>query len=230
MTYGGYSAAITVDQHFVLRIPENLDPAAAAPLLCAGITTWSPLRHWGVGPGTRVGVVGLGGLGHMGVKLASALGAEVTVFTTSAAKSADARRLGASRVVVSTESSAMQSQANRLDLVLDTVAVPHELDPYLRTLLRDGTLVLLGIPATRPPPPRGPPPGARPASTGRLGDRWPHGDTGNARLLRDPWDRLGIEQIPIQQINEAYERMIRGDVQYRFVIDMGSLGSVQRGR
>lgn len=223
VTYGGYSAAITVDQQFVLRVPETLDPAAAAPLLCAGITTWSPLRHWGVGAGSRVGVVGLGGLGHMGVKLAAALGAEVTVMTTSAAKSADATRLGASHVVVSADPAAMQASAGRLDLILNTVSVPHDLNPYLRTLSRDGTMVLLGVPPTPHPPVK--------VIGLVLGRRRLAGSLiGGLKETQEMLDFCGahgivsdIEQIPIQQINGAYERMIRGDVRYRFVIDMGSL-------
>jgi len=223
VTYGGYSAAITVDQRFVLRVPENLDPAAAAPLLCAGITTWSPLREWGVGAGIRVGVVGLGGLGHMGVKLAAALGAEVTVFTTSGAKSADAKRLGAGEVVISSDAAAMRAAGRRLDLILNTVSVPHDLDAYLARLARDGTMVLLGVPPTPHPPV-----GVLNLIRGRR--RLAGSLIGGLRETQEMLDFCGahgigsdIESIPIQQINAAYERMIRGDVRYRFVIDMGSL-------
>ncbi|HEX4855160.1 NAD(P)-dependent alcohol dehydrogenase, partial [Arenimonas sp.] len=153
ITYGGYSTRIVVDQDFVLRIPEGLDPAAAAPLLCAGITTYSPLRHWKVGPGMKVGIVGLGGLGHMAVKLARAMGAEVTLFTTSPGKGEDARRLGASEVVISKDRAQMKAQARRYDLVLDTVAAAHDLDAFLALLKRDGTLVLVGVPEHPHPAP-----------------------------------------------------------------------------
>lgn len=223
VTLGGYSEAITVEERFVLRVPAHLDPAAAAPLLCAGITTWSPLRTWGAGPGTRVGVVGLGGVGHMGVQLAAALGAEVTVFTTSRAKAEDARRLGASAVVASTDRDAMRAHANRLDLILDTVSVPHDLDPLMRTLDRDGTLVLLGIPATPHPPI-----GVRRLVLGRR--RLAGSLIGGLQETQEMLDFCGshgivseIEPIPIQQVNLAYERMLQGDVRYRFVIDMASL-------
>lgn len=223
LTYGGYSERIVCDEAFTLKVPGNLDPARAAPLLCAGITTWSPLRTWGAGPGTRVGVVGLGGVGHMGVQLAAALGAEVTVFTTSRAKAEDARRLGASAVVASTDRDAMRAHANRLDLILDTVSVPHDLDPLMRTLDRDGTLVLLGIPATPHPPI-----GVRRLVLGRR--RLAGSLIGGLQETQEMLDFCGshgivseIEPIPIQQVNLAYERMLQGDVRYRFVIDMASL-------
>lgn len=223
VTYGGYSTAITVDQRFVLRVPENLDPAAAAPLLCAGITTWSPLRHWNAGPGSKVGVVGLGGLGHMAVKLGAALGAEVTLFTTSAGKAADARRLGASQVVVSTDAAQVAAHARRLDLILNTVAGPHDLDLYLKTLARDGVMVLLGVPPT-PHPPVG-------VIGLVLGRRSVAGSLiGGLKETQELLDFCGehqivsdIETIPMQQINVAYERMLRSDVRYRFVIDLQSL-------
>ncbi|MDZ4674663.1 MAG: NAD(P)-dependent alcohol dehydrogenase [Gemmatimonadota bacterium] len=223
VTYGGYSTAITVDQRFVLRIPENLDPAAAAPLLCAGVTTWSPLRHWGAGPGSKVGIVGLGGLGHMGVKLAAALGAEVTLFTTSAGKADDARRLGATHVVLTTDAAQVAAHARQLDLILNTVSVPHDLDLYMGTLARDGVMVLLGVPPTPHPPV-----GVLDLVLGRR--RLAGSLIGGLRETQELLDFCGehgivseIELIPMQEINTAYERMLRSDVRYRFVIDMGSL-------
>ena len=153
MTYGGYSDSVVVDQDFVLRVADTLDPAGAAPLLCAGITTYSPLRHWEVGSGQRVGVVGLGGLGHMAVKFAHAFGAEVTLFTTTPGKAADAKRLGADEVILSKDSKEMAGQANRFDFILDTVAAPHDLDAYLKLLKRDGTLCLVGVPDKPHPSP-----------------------------------------------------------------------------
>jgi alcohol dehydrogenase (NADP+) len=222
-TYGGYSDRIVVTEDFVLRLPSGMDPAAAAPLLCAGITTYSPLRTWATGPGSRVGVVGLGGLGHMAVKLARAMGADVVLFTTSPGKTDDALRLGATEVVVSRDRAAMKRQRARLDFVLDTVAVPHDLDAYLDVLRRDGTLCLVGI----PPEPH-PSPGA-----GKLINRRRRlagssiGGIPETQAMLDFCAERGIasdiELIPIQQINEAYERMLRSDVRYRFVIDMGSL-------
>lgn len=226
MTYGGYSTRIVVDEAFVLRIPETLDPAAAAPLLCAGITTYSPLRHWKVQPGMAVGVVGLGGLGHMAVKLAKAMGARVALFTTSPAKAEDARRLGAEEVVVSTDRAQMKAQSRRFDLILDTVAASHELDIYLRALKRDGTLVLIGVPDK---PHAAPNVGnlvfQRRSIAGSL-----IGGIAETQEMLDFCAAHGIasdiELIPMQQINEAYERMLRSDVRYRFVIDMASLKSL----
>jgi alcohol dehydrogenase (NADP+) len=226
MTYGGYSTRIVVDESFVLRMPETLDPAAAAPLLCAGITTYSPLRHWKVGPGMSVGVVGLGGLGHMAIKLAKAMGARVTLFTTSPAKAKDAQRLGADEVAVSTDRTQMKAQTRRLDLVLNTIAASHDLDAYLRTLKRDGTLVLIGVPDK---PHTAPNVGnlvfQRRSIAGSL--------IGGIAETQEMLDFCGthgivsdIERIAMQQINEAYERMLRGDVRYRFVIDMASLRNV----
>jgi alcohol dehydrogenase (NADP+) len=223
MTYGGYSTRIVVDESFVLRIPDTLDAAGAAPLLCAGITTYSPLRHWKVGPGMSVGVVGLGGLGHMAVKLAKAMGAKVTLFTTSPAKAEDARRLGADEVVVSTDRAQMNPQTRRLDLVLDTIAASHDLDAYLRTLKRDGTLVLIGVPDKPHPAPNvGNLVFQRRSIAGSL--------IGGIAETQEMLDFCGahgivsdIERIAMQQINEAYERMLRSDVHYRFVIDMASL-------
>jgi uncharacterized zinc-type alcohol dehydrogenase-like protein len=223
VTYGGYSSAIVVDEAFVLRIPASLDPAAAAPLLCAGITTYSPLRHWEVGPESRVGVVGLGGLGHMAVKLAHAMGARVVLFTTSPGKSADARRLGADDVVISTDPADMVRYHRTLDFILNTVAVPHSLDAYLALLRRDGTMTLVGIPAERHPSPSvSQLVGGRRSLAGSL--------IGGIRETQEMLDFCGahgivcdIELISIQQINTAYERMLQRDVKYRFVIDMASL-------
>ena len=224
VTYGGYSNRIVVSEAFVLRLPLGMDPAASAPLLCAGITTYSPLRTWETGAGSRVGVVGLGGLGHMAVKLANAMGAEVVLFTTSPGKADDALRLGATEVVVSRDRAAMKAQRARLDFVLDTVAVPHDLNLYLDTLRRDGTLCLVGIPPEPHPAP----------SVGKLVNqrrRLTGSSIGGIAETQEMLDfcaahRLAsdIELIPIQQINEAYERMLRSDVRYRFVIDMHSLG------
>jgi uncharacterized zinc-type alcohol dehydrogenase-like protein len=223
VTYGGYSTGIVVDQDFVLSVSPTLDPAAAAPLLCAGITTWSPLRHWEVGPGQRVGVVGLGGLGHMGVKLASALGAEVVLFTSSPGKTADGKRLGASEVVVSRNPDEVAKHANSLHFILNTVAASHNLDTYLQLLKRDGTMCLLGAPEHPHPSPSyanfifrrkslaGSLIGGIPETQEMLDFCAEHG------IVSD------VEVIPMQEINTAYERMLKGDVKYRFVIDMASL-------
>jgi alcohol dehydrogenase (NADP+) len=221
-TAGGYSNQIVVDEHFALRIAAGADLAATAPLLCAGITTYSPLRHHGVGPGSRVGVVGLGGLGHMGVKLASALGAEVVLFTTSPDKQAVASELGADRVVVSTDPAAMAELGASLDLVLDTVAAPHDLDAYLQVLKRDGALVLVGIPAE---------PNPSPSVQHLLGRRSLTGSSiGGLAETQEMLDFCAehgisaeIEPIAIGQINDAFERMLVGDVRFRFVIDMSTL-------
>lgn len=223
VTYGGYSKAIVVTEHFVLKLPENLDPAAAAPLLCAGITTWSPLRHWGAGPGKKVGVVGLGGLGHMGLKLARALGAEVVLFTTSPDKRADALAMGAHEVVISKDADQMAAHQGSFDLIIDTVSAPHDLDAYLTMLKRDGTIVLLGAPATPHPSPT--------VFNLIMGRRSLAGSLiGGIAETQEMLDFCGehaitceIEMIPIQQINTAYERMLKRDVKYRFVIDMASL-------
>jgi len=223
ITYGGYSNRVVVDQRFVLKISENLDPAAAAPLLCAGITTWSPLRHWNVGPGRKVGVVGLGGLGHMGVKFAHAFGAEVVLFTTSPGKSEDARRLGADAVVVSKNADEMARHSGSFDFILDTVAASHDLDAYLTLLKRDGTLCLLGVPDHPHPSPN--------AANLIFRRRNLAGSLiGGLRETQEMLDFCAehgivsdIEQIPMQQINTAYERMLKGDVKYRFVIDLASL-------
>jgi len=223
-TKGGYSDSIVVREEFVLAIRhDEKDLAAAAPLLCAGITTWSPLKHWKVGPGHRVGVVGIGGLGHMGIKLASALGAHVVAFTTSPDKAADARALGADEVVVSKNRDEMRAQANSLDFILNTVAAPHDLDAFMNLLKRDGTMVLVGVPAEPHPSP----------SVGNLIFRRRSlagsliGGIAETQEMLDFCAERGIvsdvEMIPIQQIEEAYARMLKSDVKYRFVIDMASL-------
>ncbi len=225
VTYGGYSNRIVVDQRFVLRAPKTLDLAAVAPLLCAGITTYSPLRHWKVGPGDRVGVVGLGGLGHMAVQFAHAFGAQVVLFTTSPGKTADARRLGADEVVISKSPDEMAPYANQFDFILDTVAAPHNLDDYLQLLKRDGTLCLVGAPQEPHPAPE--------VFNLIFKRRQLAGSLiGGIRETQEMLDFCAehgivsdIELIPIQQINEAYERMLRSDVKYRFVIDMASLGA-----
>ena len=224
-TKGGYSDKIVVNEHFVLRLSDKLDPAAAAPLLCAGITTWSPLRHWKVGPGSKVGVVGLGGLGHMGVKLAHALGAHVVLFTTSPGKAEDARRLGADEVVVSKNAEEMAKHTGSFHLILNTVAAPHNLDAFLVLLKRDGVMVLVGAPGEPHP---------SPAVFNLIGGRRSLagsliGGIAETQEMLDFCAERGIvsdiEIIPIQQINEAYERMLKGDVKYRFVIDMASLAT-----
>jgi uncharacterized zinc-type alcohol dehydrogenase-like protein len=225
MTYGGYSTVMVVDQHFVLRISDKLSLAAVAPLLCAGITTWSPLRHWKVGPGQKVGIVGLGGLGHMGVKFAHALGAHVTLFTTSAGKSDDARRLGADAVVVTKERGAFTPHARSLDFILNTVAAPHNLDPFLGMLKRDGTMCLVGVPdSPHPSPTVGQLIFLRRKLSGSL--------IGGIRETQEMLDFCAergivsdIEMIPMSGINDAYERMLKSDVKYRFVIDLASLKS-----
>jgi uncharacterized zinc-type alcohol dehydrogenase-like protein len=222
MTYGGYSERVVVDQAFVLKVSERLDPAAVAPLLCAGITTYSPLRHWKVGPGQKVGIVGLGGLGHMGVKLAHAMGAQVTVFTTSAHKGEDARRLGADQVVLSRDPAAMKQQAGSYDFILDCVSADHDVNPLLAALKVDGTLTLVGAPE-RPLPV-----GAFNLIMGRRS--FAGSGIGGIRETQEMLDFCAakgivsdIETIAIQQVNEAYERLLKGDVKYRFVIDMASL-------
>ena len=223
ITYGGYSKAIVVDEKFVLRVSEKLDPAAAAPLLCAGITTWSPLRHWKVGKGHRVGVVGLGGLGHMGIKLAHAMGAHVVLFTTSPSKRDDALRLGADEVVISSDADAMAARSNSLDFILNTVAAPHNLDAFLTLLKRDGVMTLVGAPAEPHP---------SPAVFNLIMKRRSLAGSliGGIKETQEMLDFCAehnivsdIEVIPMQQIDAAYERMLKSDVKYRFVIDMKSL-------
>src|SRR5580704_18022786 len=223
-TYGGYSTAITVDQDFVLAIDHGeKDLAGAAPLLCAGITTWSPLRHWKAGPGKKVGVVGIGGLGHMGIKLAHALGAHVVAFTTSADKVADARKLGADEVVISKNEDEMKKHANSFDLIINTVAVAHDLDAYMVLLRRDGTQVLVGAPPTPHP---------SPAAFNLIFKRRSLAGSliGGIAETQEMMDFCAqnnvvsdIEMIPMQDIDKAYDRMLKSDVKYRFVIDMASL-------
>jgi alcohol dehydrogenase (NADP+) len=222
-TYGGYSSHIVVSERFVLRVPGGMDLAAAAPLLCAGITTYSPLRHWKVSAGQKVGIVGLGGLGHMGVKFARAFGAHTVLFTTSPSKVEDARRLGAHDVVISKDTNQMQRHVGSFDFILNTVAASHDLDMFLNLLKRDGTMCLVGAPSTPHPSPgvfglifrrrnlAGSLIGGLPETQEMLDFCAQH------KIVSD------IEPIAIQQINEAYERMLRSDVKYRFVIDMASL-------
>jgi alcohol dehydrogenase (NADP+) len=222
MTYGGYSKTVVVDETFVLRPPANLDLAATAPLLCAGITTYSPLRHWKVQKGQKVGIVGLGGLGHMGLKFANGFGAHVTLFTTSTHKTEDAKRLGAHEVVVSKDAAQMEKHLNSFDFILDTVSAEHDINAYLNLLKRDGTLVLVGAPE-KPLPVSAFSiiPGHRHLSGSMIGG------LAETQEMLDFCGKHGIvsdiEIIPIQKINEAYERMLRSDVKYRFVIDMASL-------
>lgn len=225
-TLGGYAERIVVDERYVLRIrhPEE-QLAAVAPLLCAGVTTYSPLRHWNVGPGQKVGVVGIGGLGHMGIKIAHAMGAHVVAFTTSESKREAALRLGADDVVVSRDEPAMYAHAKSFDFILNTVAAPHELDPFLRLLKRDGAMVLVGAPATPHPSPNvfnlimkrrtlaGSLIGGIPETQEMLDFCAEHGIVSDIELIRADY------------INEAYERMLRGDVKYRFVIDISSLAA-----
>ncbi len=223
-TFGGYSTSIVVDEKFVLRIPAGVDPAAAAPLLCAGITTYSPLRHWEAGPGKKVGIVGLGGLGHMGVKLARAFGAHVVLFTTSAGKVADGARLGAHEVVISKNADAMKKHAGSFDFILDTVAADHDINAYLALLKLDATLTLVGLPE-KPLPvsafslaaPRRSFAGS---AIGGIAETQEMLDfCAKNRIASD------IEIIPIQKINEAWERLVKQDVKYRFVIDTASFNA-----
>jgi uncharacterized zinc-type alcohol dehydrogenase-like protein len=221
-TYGGYSERIVVDESFVLSIPENLDPAATAPLLCAGITTYSPLKHWNVGPGKKVGIVGLGGLGHMGVKLAKAMGAEVIVFTTSPSKVEDAKRLGADDTVLSKDPEQMKRYAGKLHFVLDAVSAQHDINLYLNQLRVDGSLALVGAPELPLPVAAFSLIPARRCFAGSMIGGIPETQEmldfcGKHNIVSD------IEMINIQQINEAYERLLKGDVKYRFVIDMASI-------
>lgn len=222
VTYGGYSETIVVDEKFVLRVPENIDPAGVAPLLCAGITTYSPLRHWNVGPGKKVGIVGLGGLGHMGVKFAHALGAQVVVFTTSPSKVEDAKRLGADEVVISRNPDEMQKHAGSFDFILDAVSAEHDINAYIALLKRDGNLTLVGAPEKPLPV----------AAFGLIFGRRsisgsPIGSLAETQEMLDFCAEhnitADIELINAEQINEAYERLLKGDVKYRFVIDMASL-------
>jgi uncharacterized zinc-type alcohol dehydrogenase-like protein len=225
VTYGGYSERIVVDEKFVLHVADSLDLAATAPLLCAGITLYSPLRHWGAGPGKKVGIVGLGGLGHMGVKFAHAFGAQTVLFTTSLSKVADGKRLGADDVVVSKDADQMKRHTRSFDLIVNTVAVSHNLDPFLRLLKRDGTLVLVGAP-DKPHP--------SPSVFDLIMARRSLAGSGIGGIA-ETQEMLNycaeknivsdIEMVPIQNINEAYGRMVKSDVKYRFVIDLKSLKS-----
>ena len=222
-TYGGYSERIVVSDKFVLRMPEGLDPASAAPLLCAGITTWSPLRHWKIGKGHKVAVIGLGGLGHMGLKFAKALGAEVTLFTRSPGKEQEARRLGADHVVLSTDAGQMDAVAGRFDFILDTVPHQHDLNPYLATLKLNGVHVLVGlVEPVNPPVHAGSLIFGRHSLAGSL-----IGGIAETQEMLDFCAAQGInadvEMIAMQDINTAYGRMLNSDVRYRFVIDMASL-------
>ncbi|MGQ2983913.1 NAD(P)-dependent alcohol dehydrogenase [Flavobacterium sp.] len=222
-TYGGYSEKVVVDEHFVLTMPENLDPAAAAPLLCAGITTWSPLRHWNVGEGSKVAVVGLGGLGHMAIKLANALGAHVTLFSRTPGKTQDALDLGAHEVVISTDADDMKKVNGKFDIIIDTVPYVHDLNPYVATLAINGTLVVVGY--------LGPLEHMLNTVPMILGRKTVAGSViGGIAETQEMLDFCGkhnivseIETIKIQDINEAFERMVKSDVRYRFVIDMASL-------
>ncbi|ALK09547.1 NAD(P)-dependent alcohol dehydrogenase [Blastochloris viridis] len=221
-TFGGYSSHIVVTETFVLRVPDNLDPAAAAPLLCAGITTYSPLRRWKAGPGMKVGVVGLGGLGHMAVKLAHAMGAHVTLITTSPSKIADGARLGADHGVLSSDPAAMKAQASSFDLIVDTVAAPHDINLYLGLLKRDATLVQVGAP-DKPLP-------VNVFSLIMSRRNFAGSLIGGIAETQEMLDFCGahgitadIELIAIQDIEQAYARMLKSDVKYRFVIDMASL-------
>ncbi len=223
-TFGGYSESVIVDEHFVLSLPDNLDMAAAAPLLCAGITTWSPLKHWNVTENSKVAVVGLGGLGHMAIKLAKGLGAEVSLFSRTPGKTQDAKDLGADHVIISTDESSMKSVFNKFDLIIDTVPYEHDINPYMQTLTVNGTLVLVGFigdfendsVSTKPMIYK------RRSVAGSL--------IGGIKETQEMLDFCGeknivsdIEIINIQDINHAYERMLKSDVKYRFVIDMKSL-------
>jgi alcohol dehydrogenase (NADP+) len=224
VTYGGYSNSVVVDERFVLRVPSNLDLAGAAPLLCAGITTYSPMRRQGVTRGKKVGVVGIGGLGHMGVKFARALGAHVVVFTTSPSKKEDALRLGAHEVVVSRNADEMRKHAGSFDFILDAVSADHDINAYIQLLRRDGNLTLVGAPAK---------PLAVSAFGLLFGNHTLSGSLiGGIRETQEMLDFCGahgitadVERIPIQKVDEAYQRLLESDVKYRFSIDMASLGS-----
>lgn len=222
-TFGGYSERVIVDENYVLKVPENLDLAAVAPVLCAGVTTWSPLKHWNVGPDSKVAVVGLGGLGHMAIKLAKGLGAHVSLFSRSPSKENDAKALGADEMIISTDEEQMKNAKGKFDLIIDTVPYDHHLNPYVLTLAVNGTLVLVGhigsveeMLSTRPMI------GGRRAIAGSV--------IGGIKETQELLDFCGeknivadIELIKMQEINEAYERMLKSDVKYRFVIDMASL-------
>jgi uncharacterized zinc-type alcohol dehydrogenase-like protein len=225
VTYGGYSTSIVVDEHFTLKVPTNLNLAGVAPLLCAGITTYSPIRRWGDVKGRKVGVAGLGGLGHMGVKFAHAFGAHTVVLTTSASKKDDALRLGADEVIVTRDANEMQKHAGSFDFILDTVSASHDINAYLNLLVTDGTLTLVGLPS-------------EPLSVAAFGlllgrKRLAGSLIGGIAETQEMLDFCGaneivsdVEVIGIQQVNEAYERLLKSDVKYRFSIDMSSLKSV----
>jgi uncharacterized zinc-type alcohol dehydrogenase-like protein len=224
VTYGGYSDSIVVKDHFVLHVPSNLDLAGVAPLLCAGITTYSPLRHWGVTNGKKAGVVGLGGLGHMAVKFAHALGAYVVVFTTSENKKGDAIRLGADQIIVSTDAAQMKKHNSSFDFILDTVSAEHNINAYIQLLRRDGNITLVGAPD-------------KPHAVSGFGLLFQRRSIsgsiiGGLAETQEMLDFCGkhnitadVEVIPIQKVNEAYDRMLKSDVKYRFSIDMASLKS-----
>ena len=224
VTYGGYSSSIVVDERFVVRVPANLDLAGTAPLLCAGITTYSPMRHWGVTQGKKVGVVGLGGLGHMAVKFAHALGAHTVVFTTSASKTEDALRLGADEVVLSRDANQMAKHTGSFDFILDAVSADHDINAYIQLLRRDGNITLVGAPE-------------KPLAVSAFGLLFgrhslsgsPIGGLPETQEMLDFCGKHNItadvEVIPIQKVNEAYERLVKADVKYRFSIDMASLQS-----
>jgi uncharacterized zinc-type alcohol dehydrogenase-like protein len=221
-TYGGYSTHLVVRESFALRIPAGMDPAGTAPLLCAGITTYSPLRKWNVQPGQRVGVVGLGGLGHMGVKIAKSMGADVTLFSTSASKKVDAQRLGASHFVVTRDPEALKAHSGKFDFLLDTVSAPHDVQAFLSLLRPGGAMVLVGLPS-------------EPLQIGAFslvaGNKQLAGSMiGGIPETQEMLDHCGkhgiisdVEVVPMQKVNEAYDRLVRGDVKYRFVIDLESL-------
>jgi alcohol dehydrogenase (NADP+) len=224
VTYGGYSDSIVVKEHFVLRVPSNLDLAGAAPLLCAGITTYSPMRHWGVTKGKKVGIVGLGGLGHMGVKFAHALGAHTVVFTTSPGKTEDALRLGADEVMLSKDANEMAKHAGSFDFILDAVAAPHDINAFINMLGRDGDLTMVGAPD-------------KPLPVSVFGLIFKRRSFSGSAIggIAETQEMLDfcsehnivadVEVIPIQKINEAYERLMKSDVKYRFSVDMASLKS-----
>jgi uncharacterized zinc-type alcohol dehydrogenase-like protein len=222
LTQGGYANNIVTDEHFVHRVSPKLNPAGVAPLLCAGITTYSPLRHWKAGPNKKVGVIGLGGLGHMALKFAHSFGAHVVQFTTSESKIADAKRLGADEVVISKDADAMKKQANSFDFILDTVSAPHDINPYLEALKRDATYAQVGLPDK--------PPVIFPGHLLFKRRSWSGSIIGGMPETQEMLDYCAekgitadVEVIPIQKINEAFERVVKADVKYRFVIDMSSL-------
>ena len=223
MTYGGYANNIVAPEHYVYSISPELELAAVAPLLCAGITTWSPLKHWGVGPGKKVGIVGLGGLGHMGLKFAHSLGAETALFTTSPGKEADAKRLGADEVVISKDKDAMKKHAGKFDFILDCVSAPHDLNEYMNLLRLDGTLCQVGLPDQPLPVAAFSLVTNRRSLSGSM-----IGGMAETQGMLDYCAEKGIvsdiEMTSVDKLEEAYARVVKGDVKYRFVIDMGTLG------